>query len=410
MFELTGKYSTAKIFTDNVENTAQSQIINLLNQPFVEGSKVRIMSDVHAGAGCVIGFTADLGDKVIPNLVGVDIGCGMLVVELGKIDIDLAEFDAVVHKYVPSGHNIHDLAHVHHYNPQDYYCANDLLKPYVFDRSVGTLGGGNHFIELDKDDDGMIYLVVHSGSRNLGKQVADIYQKKAISHWKNGGVDYKQERLKIIDGLRSIKKGYEIPETLALYDKQYKNAKPLYPPELCFLTGELRGQYLADMKQCQVYASINRNTMANIILNRLFNGAVLAFYEHFETVHNYINFKDNIIRKGAVSAYKNEKLIVPINMRDGSLLCTGKGNADWNNSAPHGAGRLMGRNEAKRTLSMTEFTETMKGVYSTTVSNSTLDEAPSAYKPMAEIIANIQDTVSVDKIIKPIYNFKNAEE
>jgi RNA-splicing ligase RtcB len=385
MITLNGKYADAKVFTDNVEATAVSQIINLLNQPFVDGSNVRIMPDTHAGAGCVIGFTASMGDKVIPNLVGVDIGCGMLVIKLGKVLIDLARFDKIVHDTVPCGHDIHDESIIKYDELDDLICFDGLYKSFVFNRSIGTLGGGNHFIELDKDDEGNVYLVIHSGSRNLGKQVADLYQKIAIEYWKDGGFDYQEHR------------------------KQHKNAHPLYPADLCFLIGQERENYLHDMNICQRYADVNRQMIANIILYNLYNGATVNEYDLFSTIHNYVNFHDNIIRKGAVSAYAGENLIIPMNMRDGSLLCTGKGNADWNYSAPHGAGRLMGRNVAKSTLSMEEFEKTMSGIYSSTVNRSTLDEAPDAYKPMAEIIANIQDTVTIDKIIKPVYNFK-AEE
>lgn len=368
MIELQGRYNNAKVFTDNVEATAVSQIINLLNQPFVKDSKIRIMPDTHAGAGCVIGFTAQMGDMVIPNLVGVDIGCGMEVVELGDVDIDLDEFDKIVHTKVPAGFTVHQQAIVSYPEITDLTCFGELYDSGKFERAIGTLGGGNHFIELNIDDENNKYLVIHSGSRNLGKQVADIHQKKAIE---------------VCAGK--------------------------YPKDLCFLEGELLKNYLTDMNICQAYASENRFTIAEEILQELFNAGVRRFLS-FETIHNYVDFETGIIRKGAVSAMNGERLIIPINMRDGSIIATGKGNEDWNFSAPHGAGRLMGRGEAKRRLSMQDFTDSMEGIYSSTVNQSTLDEAPMAYKPMQEILDNIKETVTIDKIIKPIYNFKSSGE
>jgi RNA-splicing ligase RtcB len=407
MIELQGKYNKAKVFTDNIEETATSQIINLLNQDFTEDAKIRIMPDTHAGAGCVIGFTADLGNKVIPNLVGVDIGCGMLCINLGKEYIDLSKLDEIIHNEVPAGREVHKSNVVKLEKLNDLICFREIDGDNRFHRAIGTLGGGNHFIELNKDEEENYYLVIHSGSRNLGKRVADYYQNLAIENCKGLG-NFQLKKLKLIESLKFEGNKHLIASSINILEKEFKNTQPNYQRELCFLEDNSRENYLFDMNICQEYAVLNRETMANIIFKSLLNKNILDF-EYFQTIHNYIDFKDNIIRKGAVSAYAGEKLIIPINMRDGSVIATGKGNEDWNNSAPHGAGRLMGRNEAKRTLSMDEFTNTMKDVYSTTVGQSTLDEAPMAYKPMQEIIDNIQDTVTIDKIIKPVYNFKSAE-
>jgi tRNA-splicing ligase RtcB (3'-phosphate/5'-hydroxy nucleic acid ligase) len=367
MIELRGKYNSAKVFSDNVESTAVSQIINLLNQPFVDGANIRIMSDVHAGAGCVIGFTADLRDMVIPNLIGVDIGCGMLVVDVTSLDIDIPFFDAVVHSYVPAGFDIHSSPQTKYQEYKNILCMDELYKNERFGFAIGTLGGGNHFIELDRSDKtGKTYLVIHTGSRNMGKQVADYYQKIAI-------------------------------------EKQSAS----YPKDLCFLTGSDMENYLHDMKLCQEYAIENRKTIANLILKNFDNSNGV---DTFTTIHNYINFDDGIMRKGAVSAKENERLIIPMNMRDGSLICVGKGNSDWNESAPHGAGRIMSRGEAKRSISLDDYKESMEGIYTTCVNQGTLDESPMAYKPMEEIISNIGDTVEIVDIVKPIYNFKAGGE
>ena len=406
MIELQGKYNTAKVFTDNVENTAQSQIIELCNQDFTLGGKIRIMPDTHAGSGCVIGFTADLGNKVIPNIVGVDIGCGMITVELGKIDINLQQLDKIIRQYVPSGKNVHEGRIIKFDRLKELHCYRVLKDTKRIKRSIGTLGGGNHFIEVNKDSNDNLYLVIHSGSRNLGKQVADYYQNMAIE-LRSGKEEFYKEKELIIKEYKSLGKRDLIQSTLKQLEKKYKNAHPDYPRELCFLQGEWRDKYLHDMNICQEYANLNRLTMAKIILNNVFGHQLHNInFNVFHTVHNYINFKDNIIRKGAISAYKNEKVLIPINMRDGSILAVGKGNPDWNYSAPHGAGRLMSRTKAKDIVNLEEFEKVMEGIYTTSVSLSTLDEAPMAYKPIQEILDNIGDAVD---IIKPIYNFKAGE-
>ena len=408
MFIVKGKYNNAKVFSNNSDEKSVGQIIELCNQPFVENKQIRIMPDYHYGSGCTIGFTANLGDKVIANLVGVDIGCGMLVVELGKNKPDLELLDKIIHEKVPAGQESHKARQIGFEKINDIYCIRELKHGGNFDKQIGTLGGGNHFCEIDKDDDEVYYLVIHSGSRNMGKQVADYYQHIAVENCKGLG-DLNTEKKNLIERLKFEGKKDKIESSLREIEKKFANEQPKYPKDLCFLEDKSREDYLHDMQICQEYASLNRITMMSIILQNLL-GATNKDFDNFETIHNYINFKDNIIRKGAVSAYEGERLIIPINMKDGSLLCTGKGNSDWNYSAPHGAGRLMGRNEAKRTLKLDEFINSMEGIYTTTANNSTLDEAPLAYKPMQEIIDNIQDTAVVNKIIKPIYNFKASEE
>lgn len=399
-----GKYNTAKVFTDNIEGEAIDQLLELCNQPFVEGAKVRIMPDTHKGSGCVIGFTADLGDKVIPNIVGVDIGCGMLTINLDKIQIDLEELDKIINKYIPSGKNTHEGRKVKFEKLQELRCFRSLKNTKRIEKSIGTLGGGNHFIEVDKDEEGNLYLVIHSGSRNLGLQVADLYQNLAIDLC-SGKEEYYIKREDIIKEFKSQGRRKEIEKELMNLKQQYDELMPSYPKDLCFLTGKYREDYLHDMNICQEYATLNRSVMADIILNKLLGKSVKDF-EWFNTIHNYINFDDNIIRKGSVSAYEGEKLLIPINMRDGSLVCIGKGNEDWNYSAPHGAGRLMSRTKAKKNINYEEFKKSMEGIYSTSVTEDTLDEAPMVYKPIEEIIENIEDSVEILGIIKPIYNFK----
>lgn len=403
--ELQGKYGSAKVFTKELEDGAKEQIVNLLDQDFIEGSKVRIMPDVHQGMGCVIGFTADMGDKVIPNIVGVDIGCGMLTVELGDIDIDLEALDKIIYNKIPSGSKTHNAKKYNFERLKELHCLRDLKNTKRIERSIGTLGGGNHFIEIGIDDYNNKYLVIHSGSRNLGKQVAEIYQRLAIDLC-SGKEDYFIKKDELIKAYKEAGRRKEINKALKELSKEYKDLHPQYPKDLCYLTGEYRQKYLHDMKICQEYASLNRMLMVDIILGALLKKD-LSDFNYFETIHNYINFTDNIIRKGAISAYKDEKILIPINMRDGSIIAIGKGNPDWNYSAPHGAGRLMSRNVAKEELSLEDFKKSMEGVYSTSVSESTLDESPFAYKPIEEIIENLGDTAEIYSIIKPIYNFKS---
>lgn len=416
--------SDLKIFTSNIEEQATQQIDLLLQQEPFKNCKVRIMPDVHAGKGCVIGFTADLGEKVIPNIVGVDIGCGMLCVELGKVDIDLEKFDKVVNDYIPAGRNIRELNIEKFDSINELYCLRELKETKKFNRAIGTLGGGNHFIELDIDVDENKYLVIHTGSRNMGKQVAEYYQNLAIELC-SGKEEMFEKKEYIIRTYKEQGRKLEIQKALKELEKEYKNNKPKLPKELCYLQGKYREMYLHDMKICQEYASLNRKMIAGSILTMLFGKSdftlvnikeqninkakeinVSKSLAFFETIHNYISFDDNIVRKGAIRANKNEIVLIPINMRDGSIIARGKGNGDWNNSAPHGAGRIMSRMKAKETFNLEEFKESMQGIYSTSVVEETIDEAPFVYKPMQEIIDNIQDTVEIVKIIKPIYNFK----
>ena len=392
-----------KIFTSNIEDKAREQIDLLLEQEPFKDCKIRIMPDVHAGAGCVIGFTGNLGDKVIPNIVGVDIGCGMLCVELGNIDLDLKKLDKIIHNSIPSGMNVND---EEYFDISKLLCHKELKnKDEWLEKSLCSLGGGNHFIEVDIDEDNNKYLVIHTGSRNLGKQVAEIYQNKAIEY-----CSYKEEmKQEIQDTIKEYKeqgRQQEIQQKLIEIHKKYEGKTKL-PKDLCYLEGQLRKDYLHDMKICQEFASKNRELIATKIINKL--GLYLFIEEHFETIHNYIDFEDNIIRKGSIKANKGKKVIIPMNMRDGCIIGIGKGNDDWNQSAPHGAGRTMSRNMAKEKLSMEEYKNSMKNIYTTSVNEETIDESPMVYKPMEEIIEYIKDTVDIVKIIKPIYNFKASE-
>ena len=401
-----------KIFTKNIEQEAIEQIDLLLEQEPFKECKIRIMPDVHAGKGCVIGFTADLGNKVIPNIVGVDIGCGMLCVKLGNIELDLEKLDNVINEVIPSGRNIREHKLVDFEEIENLYCLRELKETKKFNRAIGTLGGGNHFIEIDVDDEENKYLVIHTGSRNMGKQVADYYQKLAIELCSGKEEMYKQKE-EIIKTYKEQGRKQEIQQALKDLEKQYKKNKPDLPDELCYLEGKYRKMYLHDMKICQEYASLNRLYIAKEILMNYFQLTYVPEIDYppimddrFETIHNYINFEDNIVRKGAIRANKGEKVLIPINMRDGSVIAIGKGNEDWNNSAPHGAGRIMSRIKAKETFQLEDFIKSMEGIYTTSVVEETIDEAPFVYKPMQEIIENIQDTVEIQKIIKPIYNFK----
>ena len=410
-----------KIFTDNIEQEAIDQINTLLEQPAFADCKVRIMPDVHAGAGCVIGFTADLGDKVIPNIVGVDIGCGMLTVELGCIntgisgktdssivnyvtDIDYEKLDNVIRTCIPSGRNVHEEINYIFPELKNLRCYNKLKNIDWLERSMGTLGGGNHFIEIDEGFEGRKYLVIHTGSRNLGKQVADYYQNLAVELMI--GMDkLAYERDKLIAEYKDQGRSSEIQDAIKELRNTWRKKTNDIPKELCYLTGKYRDDYIYDMKICQRFAKQNRLMIAlKIMLS-------MGWYsiDLFETVHNYID-ESNMIRKGAISAKKGEKVLIPINMRDGSLLCVGKGNEDWNCSAPHGAGRIMSRSKARESISMESFRESMTGIYTTSVCESTIDESPMAYKPMDEIINNIKDTVDILDVLKPVYNFKASED
>lgn len=394
-----------KIFTDNIEYDAMAQINTLLEQESFANCKIRIMPDVHAGAGCVIGFTADLGDKVIPNLVGVDIGCGVIVAPLGKVDIDLEKLDQFVNNEMCYGLQVNNKVLVS-YDLKKLRCYKQLSNLPWIEKSLGSLGSGNHFIEIDESENGDKYIVIHSGSRNLGLQVAKIYQKLAIKLRKESPLE---ERAKIIESLKAQGRQADIPDALEALTEKYKNETKL-SPDLCYLDGEEREDYLHDMRICQDWAKINRKTMIMQMINHLLKTQKIKFLQNpekniFEVVHNYIG-DDNIIRKGSISARLGEKVLIPLNMRDGCILGIGKGNEDWNYSAPHGAGRLISRSAAKQLISLDEYSKSMQGIYTSTVNEGTIDEAPDVYKPMDEIVEKIKDTVEIIEVIKPIYNFK----
>lgn len=403
MREITGIYNTAKVFTDVLDDACVEQIRGLLDLEVFQDAQVRIMPDCHAGASCVIGFTADLGDKIIPNIVGVDIGCGMLTVELGKIDIDFPRFDEVIHKKVPFGRNVNEGRLMKFPQLQEMCCYRELKDTKNIERAIGSLGGGNHFIEIDVDDEDNKYLVIHTGSRQLGKQVAEHYQKIARGlHTGWGPLWEKEEQIK--KEYKEAGRRSEIQEALKDLHRNFHQTAPDMPLEYCFLSGKYTEHYLHDMRICQKFADENRKMIARQIIE----GYVFDSLSEFTTVNNYIDHDSNMIRKGAVSAGRGEKLLIPINMRDGSLLCVGKGNDEWNQSAPHGAGRLYSRSAAKHEFTVEEFERTMReaGIYSTSIDMSTLDECPMAYKGMKDIVDNIEPTADIIKILKPVYNFK----
>ncbi|WP_297959146.1 RtcB family protein [uncultured Ruminococcus sp.] len=401
MIELNGKYNSARVFTDVIEQDAVTQIIAFCSQPVSEGARIRIMPDVHAGAGCTIGTTMTITDKVIPNLVGVDIGCGMETVRLKETHIELQKLDKLIYEKIPSGFAIREKPHRYSekIDLEELFCIKHI-DPLRAEKSIGTLGGGNHFIEADKGEDGSIYIVIHSGSRHLGVEVAKYYQNEAYRRL-NKSSD--KEVNELIARLKAEGKQKQIQSEL----KKLENTKTTdVPKHLAYCEGELFDQYIHDMKIVQQFAMLNRQAM----MDEIIKGMHLHIAEQFTTVHNYIDTDTMILRKGAVSAQAGEKLLIPINMRDGSLICTGKGNPDWNCSAPHGAGRLMSRSQAKQSFTVSEFRKQMDGIYTTSVNAQTLDECPMAYKSMEDIVDNIGDTVEINEVIRPIYNFKAGEE
>lgn len=401
MINLNGKYNSAEVFTENIDNQAIAQIIALCSQPFSAGSKIRIMPDVHAGSGCTIGTTMTITDKVVPNLVGVDIGCGMETAVLKEKHIELQKMDKLIYEKIPSGFEIRQKPHrfAEKIDLSELYCI-EHINPVRAELSIGTLGGGNHFIEADKGSDGKIYIVIHSGSRHLGVEVAKYYQNEAYRRLNKSSAKEVQE---LIDRLKAEGRERQIQQEL----KKLANTKRTdVPKHLAYTEGELFSHYIHDMKFVQKFAEINRQAM----MTEIIKGMGLHITESFTTIHNYIDTDSMILRKGAVSAQKGERLLIPVNMRDGSLLCTGKGNADWNYSAPHGAGRLMSRSEAKESFTVSEYKKQMKGIYTTSVNSGTLDECPMAYKSIEDIVNNIGDTVEINDIIKPIYNFKAGVE
>lgn len=396
MVELRGKYGIAKVFTDTVDNESISQVINLLNQPYIERSRIRMMPDIHAGAGCTIGTTMTIQDKVCPNLVGVDIGCGMYTVRIKEDSIDTENLDAVIRSKIPSGFEIRSTPHEYARSIDlgKLFCANSVDTDRAY-RSIGTLGGGNHFIEADRDSDGRLYVVVHSGSRHLGVEIANYYQNAAYKAL----TSYSAEEIR--DTIQKLKNDGRQKDIQCVL-KTMKWKKSPVPKELAYVEGDLFDQYLHDMEIAQRFAYTNRCAMIDTIVHAM----NLHVEDQFHTIHNYIDMDHKILRKGAVSAQTGERLLIPINMRDGSLLCTGKGNEDWNYSAPHGAGRLMSRGEAKEAFTLQQFEQQMQGVYTTSVNMSTLDECPMAYKSMEDIVTHIDPTVQIETVLKPVYNFK----
>ena len=407
MLEISGKYNTAKVFTDTLDEKSREQIELLCEQEFVKGSTLRLMPDVHAGAGCTIGTTMTIKDKIVPNLVGVDIGCGMETLLIHRDDQVSKEFDPVkldkwIHKKIPSGRNIHRKPH----ELADTVPLENIRCPGVnLNRarlSIGTLGGGNHFIEAGRDKNENLYLVIHSGSRHLGLEIAEWYQEEAWNQI-NG-----KRRADIDAAIAQLKaEGREMEIQGHITDIKTQTLVNI-PKDLAYAAGDLFDDYLSDMKITQLFAATNRKAMMRIVLEGL-GIHDSGGYERFTTVHNYIDTDTMILRKGAVSSNNGEKLLIPINMRDGSLICEGLGNPDWNYSAPHGAGRLMSRGKAFKTLSLEDFKEQMAGIYSTSIHRKTLDESPMAYKNMDDIVRNIAPTARIINVIKPVYNFKAAE-
>ena len=405
MFEIKGKINTAICYASVVEQEAIDQIHRMCDYDFTEGSRIRIMPDVHAGAGCTIGTTMTVTDKAVPNVVGVDIGCGMYTVRLGDTEINFEKVDEAAH-FIPSGLNVWDERR-EFFDLRQLRCYDILRDTDRLERSLGTLGGGNHFIEIDEAADGTKYLVVHSGSRNLGLQAAKHYQKLAIGLHRGTAADrFNREREEVIRTFKEQGRTKEIPAALKEIASRKKKAGMDTPEDLCWLFGQDFEDYMHDVRICQEFARRSRELMAEILLER----AGLVGEEAFHTIHNYIDTEEMILRKGAIAAHAGEKVLIPINMRDGSVLAVGKGNPEWNFSAPHGAGRVLSRRAAKEKLSLEEYRESMKGIYTTSVNTSTLDEAPMAYKSLEDIIGVIGETVDIIDILKPIYNFKASEE
>lgn len=403
MLEIKGKINTAICYAKVIEETAIEQIRRICDYELTAGSKVRIMPDVHAGKGCTIGTTMTVTDKVCPNIVGVDIGCGMYTVRLAEKELDYGKIDAACH-YIPSGRNVWE-GRLEHFDLTELRCYRSLRDTRRLERSLGTLGGGNHFVEVDQSADGTNYLVIHSGSRNLGKQVAEVYQQLAVDlHMGKEG--YFQQRDEIIRTYKEEGRRSEIQQALKELKNNYETQVLVVPADICWLYGSFLDDYLHDVEICQKFARRNREKMTEIILER----TGMTAMESFHTIHNYIDTKEMILRKGAIAAHAGEKVLIPINMRDGSVIAIGKGSEEWNYSAPHGAGRIMSRGKAKEIIDMEDYKESMKGIYTTSVSENTLDEAPMAYKSLDDIIDVIHDSVDIIEVMKPVYNFKASED
>ena len=403
MLEIKGKINTAICYANIIEDGAIEQIRRMCDYALTDGSKIRIMPDVHAGKGCTIGTTMTITDKACPNIVGVDIGCGMYTVKINEKDLDFAKIDEACH-FIPSGMNVWE-GRKERFDMTGLKCFRGLRDSKRLERSLGTLGGGNHFIEIDKASDGTFYLVIHSGSRNLGKQVAEYYQQLAIDlHM--GKEEYFKKRDEIIAAYKAAGQRSEIQSALKELKMNFESKALLIPADIAWLYGTYLEDYLHDVEICQKFAKRSRELMAETILER----TGLTAGEAFHTIHNYIDTDEMILRKGAIAAHKGEKILIPINMRDGVVLATGKGNPEWNYSAPHGAGRLMSRSKAKETLDMEAYKAAMEGIYTTSVNEKTLDEAPMAYKSLEDIIDVIKDSVDIIDIMKPVYNFKASDE
>ena len=393
-----------KIFTDNIEKTAVEQINRLLEQEAFKNSKIRIMPDVHAGKSCVIGFTGDLGEKVIPNIVGGDIGCGMLCINLGQIDIDYDKLDKFINDAIPNGYEVY-ADKVYDFDLSELMCYKALKNTERLENSLGSLGGGNHFIEIDEDKNGDKYLIIHTGSRNLGIQIAKYYQDLANQLCNYRILEYRDKKKELIDEYLSSGRKEEINQGLKELGEEYSRNQKKIPAEYAYLEGEYRDAYLHDMRICQEYARLNRYIIAKKITDYM----GWSLDDSFESVHNYIALEDNIVRKGAISAKEGERVIIPMNMRDGCLIGVGKGNADWNYSAPHGAGRIMSRSEAREKINLKEYENSMNDIFTTSVNEETLDEAPFVYKPKEEIMEYITPSVEITNVIKPVYNFKSSK-
>ena len=403
MLEIKGKVNTAVCYAKIIDDGAVEQIRRMCDYELTEGSKIRIMPDVHAGKGCTIGTTMTVSDKACPNIVGVDIGCGMYTVKLNDETLDFERIDDACH-YIPSGMNVWD-GRKEHFDLTELRCFRSLKDSKRLERSLGTLGGGNHFVEIDKATDGTFYLVIHSGSRNLRKQVAEIYQQLAVDlHM--GKENYFIQRDEIIRSYKEQGRRGEIQSALKALKNSYEIQELSVPEDICWLYGSFLEDYLHDVEICQRFARRNRELMAEVILGR----TGMTSSDSFHTIHNYIDTDEMILRKGAIAAHKGEKILIPINMRDGVVLATGKGNPEWNYSAPHGAGRLMSRSKAKENLDMAAYVEAMKGIYTTSVNEQTIDEAPMAYKSLEDIIDVIKESVDVIDIMKPVYNFKASDD
>lgn len=403
MLEIKGNKNTAICYAKVIEDGAVQQIRRMCDYELAEGSRIRIMPDVHAGKGCTIGTTMTVTDKVCPNIVGVDIGCGMYTVQLADKNLDFERMDEACH-YIPSGMNVWE-GRQEKFDLSDLRSYRSLKDTKRLGRSLGTLGGGNHFIEVDRSIDGTFYLVIHSGSRNLGKQVAEHYQQLAID-LHAGKEDYYIRRDEIIRSYKEEGRKSEIQQALKTLEKEYTAKNPDVPEDLCWLHGSFLEDYLHDVEICQQFARRSREKMAEILLERTGMTAVSSFH----TIHNYIDTREMILRKGAIAAHAGEKVLIPINMRDGSVIATGKGNPEWNYSAPHGAGRVMSRAAARASVNLEEYRKSMEGIYTTSVNKNTIDEAPMVYKSLEDIIGVISESVDIVDIMKPVYNFKAADD